>query len=887
MAVIETWYNQDLMSPVPVHHLHGNVFSQDNQGNLIGVNVFENGEPVELSGTVTAYVIRSDGATVSVTGNVSGNTCTVILSEECYAVEGVISIAIKLTGGGSRTTLCAVVAYVYKSTTSIAVDSGTIIPDVQALIEAIDQAFASLPPDYNSLVKDVREINSLLNNTTTYHEITSLSGWAETVLVPAMSLVKDDYIILDVDFETAPSTNTYIYLRDGDTTITSYNCKDLTTKHITYKATGAINSFRIVENADTYTGKVYAKITKATAQTIVEKNEITSDEVAKEKYGYFTLQRLSPFVRGGNDYPNFNYNSYQVSSKNVMVAPFPLFILVSSGYKALAYTVGDTVTSSGWQEHSLFVPAGASFVLKIEKVTHGSDEFADIETYLDALTVYSDYMDWHNILNYADSYNYGAYILYSTGAVTSANSYFELYRFKNPKFRFVKLHASVYARDIAEIAFYSTEEVSSEGYLQSASQYAGSWNQDHYIFAEVPSNAKLMVISSRNVLNDNSPFKIELFVDNADQYKTVELDHRSYPLTAFTDYKYIYHFNANNPTALIPSQSIFDIDVAHRLGFKAFELNVHKTATAGKYVCMHGASGKIGDQLVAVDGVTDISEYRFEDCTAQQFEEDFVYNTSEAQYRTHVTFLDEAVALCKKYGMLPLLSWADYGAIEYFEKYTSGRYILNIYDEYYIRRSNFKGAYCLYKSLTAQELSGVLEKSGAPLYYSITNAESALTDAELKTLAELCHSKQSFIGCAGVYQTALKNMQLLDLGFDFMSSGWEVEDFTNGNALSLHDLSEFSTTGSVSGGVLSLADGEMIGATYTGTPYLAKGALRIRFNGTLVFTMGDNIDELSIESDGSRDIVLTTAFFSQTPIFSAVADGAVVVYSCVYDASVC
>jgi hypothetical protein len=887
MALIETWYNQDLQSPVVVHHLHGNVFSQDNQGNLIGVNVFDGDAPATLSGTVTGYIIRADGATVPVTGNLSGNSCTVILSEECYAVEGIISIVIKLAGNGSRTTLCAVVANVYASVTGTAIDSGTIIPDVQALIETINQAFASLPPDYNSLVKDVQEINKIINNTTTYHEITSLSGWAVTVLVPSMSLVKDDYIILDVDFETAPQTNTYIYLRDGDTNITSYNCKNLTTKHITYKATGAINAFRIVENADTYTGKVYAKITKATAQTLVDKNEITSDEVAKEKYGFFTLQRLSPFVRGGNDYPNFNYNSFQVSSRDVMVAPFPLFMLIGSGYKALANTIGDTVTSSGWQEHSIYIPAGNSFVLKIEKVSHGSDEVADIEEYLDAVKVYDDGMCWHNIIDYADSFNHSAYIAYATGAITSASGYFELYRFKNPQFRFVKLHTSIYARDIAEIAFYSTDEVTTEGYIQSASQYAGSWKDDHYVYAEVPSNAKLMCICSRNQLNSGDPFTVEVFVDNADQYKTVELDHRTYPLNAFTGYKYIYHFNASNPTAEIPSESLFDIDMAHRLGFKAFELNVHKTATAGVFVCMRGVSGKLGTQLVARDGTTDISDYKFEDCTEQQFREDFVYNTSETQYRTRVTFLDEAIALCKKYGMLPLVSWADYGAIEYFEKYTSGRYLLNIYDSYYIRRANCKGAYCLYQSLTAQELSEVLDKSGAPLFYSITNAESSLTDAQLKQLAEICHSKQSFIGSAGVYQTALKNMQLFDLGFDFMSSGWEVEDFTNGNALSLHNLSEFATTGSISGGALSLSNGQSIGATYTGTPYISKGALRIRYNGTLVFTMGSYAYNVSIESDGSKEVVLTTAFFKQSPVFSAIADGAVTVYSCVYDASIC
>lgn len=152
MALIETWYNQDLQSPVVVHHLHGNVFSQDNQGNLVGVHVFDDGEPATLSGTVTAYAIRADGATVPVDGVLNENSCYAILNSACYEVEGVLSIVIKLAGGGSTTTLCAVVAYVYKSVTNTAVDPSTIIPSVQDLIEAIDEAVASIPPEYSEIV---------------------------------------------------------------------------------------------------------------------------------------------------------------------------------------------------------------------------------------------------------------------------------------------------------------------------------------------------------------------------------------------------------------------------------------------------------------------------------------------------------------------------------------------------------------------------------------------------------------------------------------------------------------------------------------------------------------------------------------------------------------
>lgn len=151
MAMIETWVNQDLTVPVQVVYLPGNVFSQDNNGNLIGVNVFQGGEPATISGSVSASVIRADGATVAVTGSLSGNQCSVVLPQACYAVPGVLSIVIKLTSGETVTTVGAVVANVYRSSTDTAVDPGQIIPDIQALIEAIDEAVESIPADYSNL----------------------------------------------------------------------------------------------------------------------------------------------------------------------------------------------------------------------------------------------------------------------------------------------------------------------------------------------------------------------------------------------------------------------------------------------------------------------------------------------------------------------------------------------------------------------------------------------------------------------------------------------------------------------------------------------------------------------------------------------------------------
>ena len=151
MAQIETWLNQDLLNPVKVRYIDGNFFSQDNAGNLIGINLTRDGMNYSGGGSVSANVIRADGATVAVTGALSGNVATVVLPQSAYAVVGILSIVIKLTVNSEVTTIGAVVGNVYQSSTDTAVDPGTVIPDIDTLVAEIEAAVASIPADYSDL----------------------------------------------------------------------------------------------------------------------------------------------------------------------------------------------------------------------------------------------------------------------------------------------------------------------------------------------------------------------------------------------------------------------------------------------------------------------------------------------------------------------------------------------------------------------------------------------------------------------------------------------------------------------------------------------------------------------------------------------------------------
>lgn len=152
MASIVTNLTCELTAPVSVVFLPGNMFSMDNGGNIINVFVVQNGEPVALGGSISANVIRSDGTTVAITGAFEGNKAYIILPQACYAVPGIIHIVMKITEGTTITTIAAVTANVYQSSTDAVVDPGQLIPSIAALIEAIDDAVDSIPVDYSGLL---------------------------------------------------------------------------------------------------------------------------------------------------------------------------------------------------------------------------------------------------------------------------------------------------------------------------------------------------------------------------------------------------------------------------------------------------------------------------------------------------------------------------------------------------------------------------------------------------------------------------------------------------------------------------------------------------------------------------------------------------------------
>ena len=179
MAVIETWLEQDLQAPVKVRYLDGSLFSNNGNGNRIGVRVYNNGEPVTLSGTVSGYVVVADGSTVPCTGSRSGNQASILIPPAAYQ-PGAVFISVFLTDGSAVTTLAAVSSTVMQTRTNSQVSPGSVVQDWTQTINAamqsvVDANAANMAQTYGELSFPVPMGKYTLYNDLLYRCITPIA----------------------------------------------------------------------------------------------------------------------------------------------------------------------------------------------------------------------------------------------------------------------------------------------------------------------------------------------------------------------------------------------------------------------------------------------------------------------------------------------------------------------------------------------------------------------------------------------------------------------------------------------------------------------------------------------------------------------------------------
>lgn len=119
----------------------GHCFVGDKNAHTWKVECVVNDEPADLTSyTAHGYFVRTDKSTVIVDAAISGNTVTCVLSEYCYAVEGVLKgvLRIENTATGENVTIGAMSVRLAASATDTIIDSGDTIPSLSDLLAEID-----------------------------------------------------------------------------------------------------------------------------------------------------------------------------------------------------------------------------------------------------------------------------------------------------------------------------------------------------------------------------------------------------------------------------------------------------------------------------------------------------------------------------------------------------------------------------------------------------------------------------------------------------------------------------------------------------------------------------------------------------------------------------
>lgn len=305
-----------------------------------------------------------------------------------------------------------------------------------------------------------------------------------------------------------------------------------------------------------------------------------------------------------------------------------------------------------------------------------------------------------------------------------------------------------------------------------------------------------------------------------------------------------------NSDPYIPCQSVYDVRLAARLGFRYVEANLHATATPGKYLVIHGYRGALGYQIEDLDGnfAPDvvISQTPFDTLRTK-----YRYRSSNPRYRTPISSLEEFLYECRSCGVAPVIQYVDECSLSIIKSIMGDDYIL-----YCGRRDlGHKGMIMEYKTIASVE--GVIEHCrwiGAPYMYCMGNV-SDFTDEQLRQIVAGVHSLGCDIGFAGCYETPQTSVRLFSLGFDFSASGWDINEIRSGNLCNIC----IEPT-------ICLEPGQALetGIPELPSPFLSGASLRIAFKGTLHIRLGSHIDA-DFTSDGTNSIHLSSYFLNEQP----------------------
>lgn len=477
--------------------------------------------------------------------------------------------------------------------------------------------------------------------------------------------------------------------------------------------------------------------------------------------------------------------------------------------------------------------------------------------------------------DYVENY----YIRYADGVRTTgaASHQFKTYYF--PVAGVIKIQATLGMLDAipAAIAFFSSD-------IDLSSANAGDYMHDvsvdanpgvHNYEVEVPAGAKWVCITNRyaSLSSPSITFYSSPINTNTTDAAALLTAQEGYAVNVFANAPNMYHFAANGFIKdgaghnAIASQSLEDVELAARLGFKFIEANIHQTSD-GDFVCIHGTSAAFGPECKSADeSVITTENLRttlINSVTVDWIKTNVLYDSYYTKYQTTIPTLDEFCRACKINNIGIFAGTSIRAAIEKCVDYLGNNVI--VYNPPSDIRDYFKGYVFVWNNssaLTIQNLVKAGKIFGAPYICSIGPATISQfqSDGILADFVSEVHAAGFLCGFASVYQQEADTRSLFAMGFDMNSTGHEVNPFASNYELYDIDAGDLpETTGTLADGILTLETGQTITCGSDDVIAVGRGNLFLKFSGSITVNFG-SVGSRSLTSDGQELINVSDYFF--------------------------
>lgn len=365
-----------------------------------------------------------------------------------------------------------------------------------------------------------------------------------------------------------------------------------------------------------------------------------------------------------------------------------------------------------------------------------------------------------------------------------------------------------------------------------------------------------------------------------------------------------------NANAIIPCQSIYDVNMAARLGFKFIEPSGAITSD-GVYLCNHTVAATIdgATKQVFAGGVkyrgttTPANDFAVNTKTAAWIRENCCYFSKYAKYESFVPTLEEFCVACRQNNIGVFLSANRMQDIETALSII-GPDNLIIYSSNIdfllacrVRYDNITMMYYHNAAYTnADSCLATAYKIGKPLLYCIdVPIFNNLSDADMHEFVTKMHKNGYIVGMAANYTNEANARKAIKFGFDAFASGHHMNPF-EGN---LHHLCGDVTWDdfTISENNSSVVDGNLVlqnngyiqGGDENTIHYLSKMNLLVKFNGTLnIYLSGSGSGGVQqVTSDGTKYEFFSDYGIEKATSFTITSVGETTIYGLQFDASKC